>query len=62
MRIKEIIIVVYMMQNEIEKARETCMELLDICEKSKFNLAKANVFYNLGESFLLENYEHLKNI
>ncbi|AOM13840.1 AimR family lysis-lysogeny pheromone receptor [Bacillus thuringiensis] len=56
-RIKEIIIVVYMMQNEIEKARETCMELLDICEKNpNLILQKANVFYNLGESFLLENY------
>ena len=33
-----------MMQNEIEKARETCMELLDICEKPNLILQKLMCF------------------
>ncbi|MGR5996605.1 AimR family lysis-lysogeny pheromone receptor [Bacillus cereus] len=41
-RIKEVLIVTYMMQNEVRKARLTCIELMDMCDgNSNFFMQKS---------------------
>ncbi|WP_369689185.1 AimR family lysis-lysogeny pheromone receptor [Bacillus sp. AFS075034] len=60
-RIKEGMSVTYLMQNEILNARQNCTELFKICDKNpNFSIQKANVFYNLGESYLFESYRKSK--
>ena len=41
-RIKEVLIVTYMMQNEVRKARLTCIELMDMCDGNSSFYTKAN--------------------
>lgn len=56
-RIKEVLIVTYMMRDEVQMARENCNDLLKICDENKgFLVQKANSYYNLGESYLFEDY------
>ncbi|MGG1610472.1 AimR family lysis-lysogeny pheromone receptor [Bacillus wiedmannii] len=60
-RIKEVLIVSHMMQNEIKKARATCIELLNMCDtNNSFYLQKANSYYNMGESYIFEDYSESK--
>ncbi len=60
-RIKEGMCVTYLMQNEIEKARKNSIELFKICDKNpNFEIQKANSFYNLGESYIFEDYKRSK--
>ncbi|WP_412676024.1 AimR family lysis-lysogeny pheromone receptor [Bacillus paramycoides] len=60
-RIKEGMCVTYLMQNEIEKARKSSIELFKICDKNpNFEIQKANSFYNLGESYIFEDYRKSK--
>lgn len=60
-RIKEVLIVSHMMQNEIKKARSTCIELLNMCDtNNNFYLQKANSYYNMGESYIFEDYSKSK--
>ncbi|SME52676.1 AimR family lysis-lysogeny pheromone receptor [Bacillus cereus] len=60
-RIKEVLIVTYMMQNEVRKARLTCIELMDMCDgNSNFFMQKANSYYNMGESYIFEDYSKAK--
>ncbi|PEC71368.1 transcriptional regulator [Bacillus thuringiensis] len=60
-RIKEVLIVTYMMQNEVRKARLTCIELMDMCDgNSSFFMQKANSYYNMGESYIFEDYSKAK--
>ncbi len=60
-RIKEGLIVTYMMQNKVDLARVICNDLLEICDKNPaFIIQKANSLYNIGESFLFESYSRAK--
>lgn len=60
-RIKEVLIVSHMMQNELKKARATCIELLNMCDtNNSFYLQKANSYYNMGESYIFEDYSKSK--
>lgn len=60
-RIKEGMCVTYLMQNEIENARKQSIELFKICDKNpNFAIQKANAFYNLGESYIFEDYRRSK--
>ncbi|MDF9629241.1 AimR family lysis-lysogeny pheromone receptor [Bacillus cereus] len=60
-RIKEVLIVTYMMQNEVKKARLTCNELLKMCDVNNgFLIQKANSYYNMGESYIFEDYSKAK--
>ncbi|QWS00176.1 AimR family lysis-lysogeny pheromone receptor [Bacillus cereus] len=60
-RIKEVLIVTYMMQNEVRKARLTCIELMGMCDgNSSFFMQKANSYYNMGESYIFEDYSKAK--
>lgn len=56
-RIKEVLIVTYMMQNEVKQARLTCNELLNMCDSNNgFFIQRANSYYNIGESYIFEDY------
>ncbi|MCT4573122.1 hypothetical protein N3930_38765 [Bacillus thuringiensis] len=47
-RIKEGLIVTYMMQNKVDLARAICNDLLEICDKNPaFIIQKANSLYNI---------------
>lgn len=60
-RIKEVLIVTYMMQNEVKQARLTCNELLNMCDVNNgFFIQKANSYYNMGESYIFEDYSKAK--
>ncbi|PFP97663.1 transcriptional regulator [Bacillus cereus] len=61
-RLKEGMNVTYLMQNKIEKARESCISLLEVCDKHvNFTLQKSNALFNLGESYIFENYVQSKH-
>ena len=49
-----------MMQNEVRKARLTCIELMDMCDGNSNFYAKANSYYNMGESYIFEDYSKAK--
>ncbi|EJR62810.1 hypothetical protein IK3_03130 [Bacillus toyonensis] len=60
-RIKEVLIVTYMMQNEVKQARSSCIELMNMCDANNgFFIQKANSFYNMGESYIFEDYSKAK--
>ncbi|MCQ6530613.1 AimR family lysis-lysogeny pheromone receptor [Bacillus mycoides] len=60
-RIKEVLIVTCMMQNEVMQARLTCIELMNMCdENNSFFIQKANSYYNMGESYIFEDYSKAK--
>lgn len=62
-RMKEGMIVTYLMQNEVVQAREHCNGLLDICDKNPdFLIQKASAYFSLGESYLFESYEQSKKM
>ncbi|MFJ8216465.1 AimR family lysis-lysogeny pheromone receptor [Bacillus cereus] len=61
-RLREGINVTYLMQNKIEKARKGCISLLEVCDKHvNFSIQKSNALFNLGESYIFENYVQSKH-
>lgn len=61
-RLKEGMNVTYLMQNKVEKARESCISLLEVCDKHvNFSIQKSNALFNLGESYIFENYVQSKH-
>lgn len=60
-RIKEGMSVAYLMQDKIHEARSNCNSLLELCEKNpSFLIQKVNALYNIGESYIFENYTQSK--
>ncbi|MEK4697864.1 AimR family lysis-lysogeny pheromone receptor [Bacillus sp. FSL M8-0063] len=60
-RIKEVLIVTCMMQNEVKQARSACIELMNMCDVNNgFVIQKANSYYNMGESYIFEDYSKAK--
>ncbi|MGH1048427.1 AimR family lysis-lysogeny pheromone receptor [Bacillus mycoides] len=60
-RIKEVLIVTCMMQNKVNQARSTCIELMNMCDaNNSFFIQKANSYYNMGESYIFEDYSKAK--
>ncbi|MGD6869993.1 MULTISPECIES: AimR family lysis-lysogeny pheromone receptor [Bacillus cereus group] len=55
-RYKEAQAVLSLRNNEIEKARKLCYDILDECEKNSFFiLPKAIAYFKLGESYILDS-------